>query len=146
MQVTVGQLYVWMGRELSEVTSVPAGNVVGVAGLEEQVLKTATLSSTTQCPSLAPLLVYAQPILRVSVEARSPAQMGALVKGLRLLNQADPSARTHVRAGEAGPTRPRAHVEAGGPDLGIRTQEGARQPPAQPSAPLPVQDHSLGQG
>ena len=39
-----------MGRELECLESVPAGNVVGIGGLEEHVLKSATLSNTLECP------------------------------------------------------------------------------------------------
>uniref|UniRef100_A0A914XGQ5 Tr-type G domain-containing protein n=1 Tax=Plectus sambesii TaxID=2011161 RepID=A0A914XGQ5_9BILA len=97
VQVTVGQLYMFMGRELEQVDRVPAGNLVGISGLEDVVLKSATLSSSTDCPSLAPLQTYAEPIVRVSIEPKIPGQLDALCKGLKLLNQADPCVRAIIQ-------------------------------------------------
>ncbi|XP_059490182.1 elongation factor-like GTPase 1 isoform X3 [Neocloeon triangulifer] len=87
--VEVRQLYILMGRDLEAVDFVPAGNVLGIGGLEEQVLKSATLASTVACPAFTELQQAAEPILRVAVEPRHPQQMPQLLRGLKLLNQAD---------------------------------------------------------
>lgn len=89
-RATVGDLYVLMGRELERVERAPAGCVVGIAGLDEHVLKSATLSDRPACPPFAALTRMAVPIVRVAVEAARPQDIAALVAGLRLLNQADP--------------------------------------------------------
>lgn len=78
-----------MGKELDELDEVPAGNIVGIRGLQQHVLKTATLSSTPFCPSFCDLTMMATPIFRVAVEPKNPADMKRLIKGLKLLNQAD---------------------------------------------------------
>ena len=79
-----------MGRELELLESVPAGNVVGIGGLEEHVIKSATLSSTLDCPPFCEMTQMAVPIVRVAVEPARPTEMNALRQGLKLLNQADP--------------------------------------------------------
>lgn len=78
-----------MGKELEELDEVPAGNIVGIRGLQKHVLKTATLSNTPYCPSFCDLTLMATPILRVAVEPKNPHDMKKLAKGLKLLNQAD---------------------------------------------------------
>eukprot|EP00833_Pecoramyces_ruminatium_P016129 jgi/Orpsp1_1/1190161/evm.model.d7180000077100.1 len=88
-QVTVKNLYLIMGKELEALTSVPAGNVFGIGGLDEVVLKSATVSSLTECPSLINVDMKAPPIVRVAVEPYDPSDMPKLVEGLKLLNQAD---------------------------------------------------------
>jgi len=88
-QAKVDKLYLIMGKELEALTSVPAGNVFGIGGLEEAVLKNATLSSLTECPSLVNVNMKAPPIVRVAVEPYDPSDMPKLVEGLKLLNQAD---------------------------------------------------------
>ncbi|XP_026287014.1 elongation factor-like GTPase 1 isoform X1 [Frankliniella occidentalis] len=88
-KIKVSNLYLLMGRELQCLQEVPAGNVLGIGGLEEHVLKSCTLSSTVACPSFTELQLMATPILRVAVMPKHAADMPALVKGLRLLNQAD---------------------------------------------------------
>lgn len=78
-----------MGKELDELDEVPAGNIVGIRGLQQHVLKTATLSSTPFCPSFCDLTIMATPIFRVAVEPKNPGDLKRLIKGLKLLNQAD---------------------------------------------------------
>ncbi|XP_058012282.1 elongation factor-like GTPase 1 isoform X2 [Ahaetulla prasina] len=87
---TLEDLYLLMGRELEELQEVPSGNVLGIGGLQEFVLKSATLSSSPACPPFNPLNFEATPIVRVAVEPKHPSEMPQLVKGMKLLNQADP--------------------------------------------------------
>ncbi|XP_033120660.1 elongation factor-like GTPase 1 [Anneissia japonica] len=93
----VGELYLLMGRELEAMDEVPAGNVLGISGLEEHVLKSATVSSTPMCPAFTSMPFAAAPIVRVAVEPTHPAEMHLLVQGLKLLNQADPCVETLVQ-------------------------------------------------
>lgn len=86
----IGDLYLLMGRELECLESVPAGNVVGIGGLEEHILKSGTLSSSLACPAFTELSQMVMPIVRVAVEPARPCEMPELIKGLKLLNQADP--------------------------------------------------------
>ncbi|XP_047218843.1 elongation factor-like GTPase 1 isoform X3 [Girardinichthys multiradiatus] len=94
---TLENLYLLMGRELEELEEVPAGNVLGIGGLEEYVLKTATLSTSSACPPFTPLNFEAAPIVRVAVEPKHPSDMPKLVRGMRLLNQADPCAEVLIQ-------------------------------------------------
>ena len=94
---TVQDLYLLMGRELESLDTVPAGNVLGIGGLESHVLKSATISSTVLCPPFTALPMEARPIVRLAVEPVHPADMPALARGLRLLNQADPCVETFVQ-------------------------------------------------
>ncbi|XP_048583443.1 elongation factor-like GTPase 1 isoform X2 [Nematostella vectensis] len=95
---TVSDLYLLMGRELEAVDSVPAGNVLGIGGLQHYVLKSATISSTRSCPPFTALTLAAVPIVRVAVEPVHAADMPALSRGMRLLNQADPCVETLVQS------------------------------------------------
>jgi ribosome assembly protein 1 len=63
--------------------------ILGIGGLEEHVLKSATLSNVIYCPSFTELQLMAVPILRVAVEPTKHSDLPALIKGLKLLNQAD---------------------------------------------------------
>ncbi|XP_028407033.1 elongation factor-like GTPase 1 isoform X2 [Dendronephthya gigantea] len=86
----VKNLYLLMGRELESLTSVQAGNVLGIGGLENYILKSATISSTLACPPFTALPYDVRPIVRVAVEPLHPGNMSALHRGMCLLNQADP--------------------------------------------------------
>ncbi|XP_043933738.1 elongation factor-like GTPase 1 [Protopterus annectens] len=87
---TLEDLFLLMGRELEDLQEVPAGNVLGIGGLEDYVLKSATLSTSLACPPFTPLNFEATPIVRVAVEPKHPSEMPQLVRGMKLLNQADP--------------------------------------------------------
>ncbi|XP_023110595.2 elongation factor-like GTPase 1 isoform X3 [Felis catus] len=87
---TLENLYLLMGRELEGLVEVPPGNVLGIGGLQDFVLKSATLCSSPSCPPFVPLNFEATPIVRVAVEPKHPSEMPQLVRGMKLLNQADP--------------------------------------------------------
>ncbi|KAI9282987.1 P-loop containing nucleoside triphosphate hydrolase protein [Umbelopsis sp. AD052] len=89
-EITVKSLYMIMGRELESLPEVAAGNVFGIGGLEGHVLKNATLSTTKDVTNLAGVATDSAPIVRVALEPEDLSEMDKLVKGLRLLNQADP--------------------------------------------------------
>uniref|UniRef100_A0A8C2WDW8 Elongation factor-like 1 n=1 Tax=Cyclopterus lumpus TaxID=8103 RepID=A0A8C2WDW8_CYCLU len=94
---TMESLYLLMGRELEELEEVPVGNVLGIGGLEVSVLKSATLSTSPACPPFIPLNFEATPIVRVAIEPKHPSEMPKLVRGMRLLNQADPCAEVLIQ-------------------------------------------------
>ncbi|KAL1271891.1 hypothetical protein QQF64_030907, partial [Cirrhinus molitorella] len=94
---SVDNLYLLMGRELEELDEVPSGNVLGIGGMEEFILKSATISTSPACPPFTPLNFEATPIVRVAVEPKHPSEMQKLVRGMRLLNQADPCAEVLIQ-------------------------------------------------
>ncbi|KAF8693351.1 hypothetical protein HU200_038740 [Digitaria exilis] len=89
-EVELQCLYQMLGQDLVPIDSVAAGNVVAIQGLGQHVLKSATLSSTKNCWPFSSMTFQVSPMLKVAVEPSNPADLGALVKGLKLLNQADP--------------------------------------------------------
>lgn len=96
-RVTIKKLYLLMGRELESLEEAPAGNLIGIGGLEDHVLKTATLSTSLACPSFSELTSLAVPILRVALEPKHPNDLQKLMNGLKLLNQADACAVVHIQ-------------------------------------------------
>ncbi|ODV85396.1 hypothetical protein CANARDRAFT_198607 [[Candida] arabinofermentans NRRL YB-2248] len=96
--VTITGLYLIMGRDLVSLEKVPAGNIVGIVGLKGKVLKSGTLISPGIVGvNLAGVNLNAPPIVRVALEPVNPTHMERLIKGLELLNQADPCVQTFVQ-------------------------------------------------
>lgn len=96
-KVTITALYLLMGRGLEALTSVPAGVVFGVAGLEGHVMKSGTLCSQLEgSVNLAGLSMGGQSIVRVALEPVNPMELDKMVVGLRLLEQSDPCAAYEV--------------------------------------------------
>ncbi|KAI0356432.1 translation elongation factor 2 [Trametes cingulata] len=105
----VEELYTMMGRELVPVESVRAGNVFAIRGLEGKVWRNATicapsadgvgdvtdLTEVQDClVNMAGVIRYAAPIVRLALEPEHPADMPKLIRGLKLLSQADPCVET----------------------------------------------------
>ncbi|KAK7305351.1 hypothetical protein VNO77_43256 [Canavalia gladiata] len=91
-------LCLMMGQGLKLVSSAKAGNIVAIRGLGHHILKSATLSSTKNCWPFSSMAFQVAPTLRVAIEPSDPADVGALRKGLMLLNQADPIVEVTVSA------------------------------------------------
>ncbi|EGD82627.1 hypothetical protein PTSG_11989 [Salpingoeca rosetta] len=96
-EVVVGSIYLLMGRSLLALNEAPAGTVVGIAGLEGHVLKTATLATTPACPRLRGLYEHTKPIVRVALETERISDMPALHRGMQMLNKADPCVEVFVQ-------------------------------------------------
>jgi ribosome assembly protein 1 len=96
-KVTVTALYLFMGRNLEHLESVPAGIVFGVAGLEGHILKTGTLCSQLEgSVNLAGVSMASPPIVRVALEPVNPAELSKMISGLKLLEKSDPCAQYEV--------------------------------------------------
>ncbi|XP_027160235.1 elongation factor-like GTPase 1 [Coffea eugenioides] len=91
-------IYLMMGQGLRPVASAKAGNIIAIRGLGQNILKSATLSSTKNCWPFSSMVFQVAPTLKVAIEPSDPADMGALMKGLRLLNRADPFVEVAVSA------------------------------------------------
>ena len=92
-KVPVKALYLLMGRGLEPLQTVRAGAVFGIEGMEGHILKTGTLcSQLAGAPNLAGVSMPSQPIVRVALEPVNPADLGKMIKGLKLLEQSDPCA------------------------------------------------------
>ncbi|KAI4086449.1 MAG: hypothetical protein LQ344_007544 [Seirophora lacunosa] len=92
-KVQVTGLYLMMGRGLESLTSVPAGAVFGIAGLEGHILKSGTLCSQLEgSVNLAGINMGSQPIVRVALEPVNPVDLDKMINGMRLLEQSDPCA------------------------------------------------------
>ncbi|WWC70408.1 uncharacterized protein I206_104358 [Kwoniella pini CBS 10737] len=107
-RVEVRDLYMMMGRELVSVEEVPAGHVCAIGGLERVVPRSATLWAPTSegieeikedagLVNLAGVNLLSAPIVRVALEPENPSDMPKLIRGLQILNQADPCAEYFVQ-------------------------------------------------
>lgn len=93
----ITHLYLFMGKELVPLDVCPSGNIVGIRGLAGKVLKSGTLiEKGVQGVNLAGVNFHFTPIVRVAVEPANPVEMSKLVRGLKLLDQADPCVHTYV--------------------------------------------------
>lgn len=100
--IEIEDLLLIMGREFVRVDSVPGGNIVGVVGLGDIILKNATIMS--EVPDEKPYLnlaststlIHNKPIMKVAIEPNNPLKLYKLEKGLDLLSKADPVLEWYV--------------------------------------------------
>ena len=71
-----------MGSNLQPLTRATAGSIVGIGGLEESVVKIATLSTSVKCPNFSKTKALSLGIVKVAIEAETLSNMEALQKGL----------------------------------------------------------------
>jgi ribosome assembly protein 1 len=93
-KVTITALYLLMGRGLESLNSVPAGNIVGIAGLDGAILKSGTICSKIEgAPNLSSTSAISTnaPIVRVALEPTFPGDLNKMIRGLQLLEHADPA-------------------------------------------------------
>lgn len=95
--IIIQDLYLIMGKDLTRMDTVPAGNIVGVVGLDNIVLKNATIISNTpemNYPFInlasTSTLIHNKPIMKITIEPTNLLHLGKLERGLDLLSKADP--------------------------------------------------------
>lgn len=100
---SVTGLYLLMGRGTDSLKSASAGTVLGIAGMDDAILKTATIS--TEPPghclpvgSAASAHLSKDAVVKVAVEPHLPQDVIGLREGLKRLNQADPAVETFITA------------------------------------------------
>ena len=91
-------VYLVLGPSVVPVDSVPAGNIVGIIGVSDYILKTGTLASSLMSPALKAMTFQAKPIVRVAVEPVNYYDLSRIERGLRMLYQYDPAVEIDIDA------------------------------------------------
>lgn len=83
-------LYIPLGPSFLSVDTVPAGNLVGIVGLQPYLQKSATLASSWASLPLRPITFQAKPLLTVAIEPLDHRDLPRIAEGLKDLYQFDP--------------------------------------------------------
>ncbi|XP_056270924.1 elongation factor 2-like [Pseudoliparis swirei] len=79
-----------MGRYTEPIEDVPCGNIVGLVGVDQFLIKTGTITTYEQAHNMKVMKFSVSPVVRVAVEVRNPADLPKLVEGLKRLAKSDP--------------------------------------------------------
>merc|ERR1712141_854862 len=79
-----------MGRYIEAIEDVPCGNIVGLVGVDQCLVKTGTISTYDQAHNMKVMKFSVSPVVRVAVEAKNPSDLPKLVEGLKRLSKSDP--------------------------------------------------------
>jgi len=99
-----------MGRYVEPIENVPCGNICGLVGVDQFLVKTGTLTTFENAHNLKVMKFSVSPVVRVAVEAKNPADLPKLVEGLKRLAKSDPMVQCIIE--ESG-----EHIVAGAGEL-----------------------------
>jgi ribosome assembly protein 1 len=71
-----------MGSSLQIIDEAPAGCIVGIGGIDDQIVKIATISDSQLCPNFAKTKAISLGIVKVAIEATNLSEMDILKIGL----------------------------------------------------------------
>jgi len=99
-----------MGGRVEAIEDVPAGNICGLVGVDQFLVKTGTLTTCKEAHNMKVMKFSVSPVVRVAVECKNPADLPKLVEGLKRLAKSDPMVQCIIE--ESG-----EHIIAGAGEL-----------------------------
>lgn len=99
-----------MGRYTEPIEDVPCGNICGLVGVDQYLVKTGTITTYEQAHNMKQMKFSVSPVVRVAVQPKDPQQLPKLVEGLKRLAKSDPMVLTLTE--ESG-----EHIVAGAGEL-----------------------------
>lgn len=99
-----------MGRYVEPIEDCPAGNIVGLIGIDQFLLKSGTLTSSETAHNMRVMRFSVSPVVQVAVEVKNAADLPKLVEGLKRLSKSDPCVQAWIS--ETG-----EHIVAGAGEL-----------------------------
>jgi len=99
-----------MGRFVEHIEDVPAGNICGLVGVDQFLVKTGTICTLKDAHNMKVMKFSVSPVVRVAVEPKNPADLPKLVEGLKRLAKSDPMVQCIIE--ESG-----EHIIAGAGEL-----------------------------
>merc|ERR1712158_189021 len=99
-----------MGRYIEAIEDVPCGNICGLVGVDQFLVKTGTISTLKEAHNMKQMKFSVSPVVRVAVEPKNPADLPKLVEGLKRLAKSDPMVQCMIE--ESG-----EHIIAGAGEL-----------------------------
>merc|ERR1711994_385998 len=99
-----------MGRYIEAIEDVPCGNICGLVGVDQFLVKTGTITTFKEAHNLKVMKFSVSPVVRVAVEPKNPSELPKLVEGLKRLAKSDPMVQCIIE--ESG-----EHIIAGAGEL-----------------------------
>jgi len=79
-----------MGRSIEAISDVPCGSLVGLVGIDQQLVKTGTVTDHPEAYPIRSMKYSVSPVVRVAVQPKDPQNIVKLIEGLKKLSQSDP--------------------------------------------------------
>lgn len=107
---SVQRTVLMMGRYVEPIEDCPAGNIIGLVGIDQFLLKTGTLTTSETAHNMKVMKFSVSPVVQVAVEVKNAADLPKLVEGLKRLSKSDPCVQAWIA--ETG-----EHIVAGAGEL-----------------------------
>jgi elongation factor 2 len=79
-----------MGRYVESIDDCPAGNIVGLVGVDQFLLKSGTISTSESAHNLKVMKFSVSPVVQIAVDVKNANDLPKLVEGLKRLSKSDP--------------------------------------------------------
>merc|ERR1712095_16674 len=99
-----------MGGRVEAIEDVPAGNICGLVGVDQFLVKTGTITTSKDAHNMKVMKFSVSPVVRVAVEPKNAQDLPKLVEGLKRLAKSDPMVQCMIE--ESG-----EHIIAGAGEL-----------------------------
>merc|ERR1719166_126512 len=99
-----------MGGKVEAIEDVPAGNICGLVGVDQFLVKTGTITTHKEAHNMKVMKFSVSPVVKVAVECKNPSELPKLVEGLKRLAKSDPMVQCTIE--ESG-----EHIIAGAGEL-----------------------------
>ena len=107
---SVQRTVLMMGRYIEPIEDCPAGNIIGLVGIDQFLLKSGTLTTSETAHNMRVMKFSVSPVVQVAVEVKNAADLPKLVEGLKRLSKSDPCVQAWIA--ETG-----EHIVAGAGEL-----------------------------
>ena len=89
-QKSIQRTILMMGRYIEPIEDVPCGNICGLVGVDQFLVKTGSITTFDAAHNMKQMKFSVSPVVRVAVECKNPAELPKLVEGLKRLSKSDP--------------------------------------------------------
>lgn len=79
-----------MGRTVEPIDDCPAGNIIGLVGVDQFLVKSGTITTSETAHNMKVMKFSVSPVVQVAVEVKNPNDLPKLVEGLKRLAKSDP--------------------------------------------------------
>jgi elongation factor 2 len=107
---SVQRTILMMGRYIEAIEDCPAGNIVGLVGVDQFLLKSGTLTTSDTAHNMKVMKFSVSPVVQVAVDVKNANDLPKLVEGLKRLSKSDPCVQCFTS--ESG-----EHIVAGAGEL-----------------------------
>lgn len=87
---TIQRTILMMGRYIEPIEDIPSGNIAGLVGVDQYLVKGGTITTFKDAHNLRVMKFSVSPVVRVAIEPKNPGDLPKLVEGLKRLAKSDP--------------------------------------------------------